>query len=193
MGFWKEWWGELGRRNRAPAWPVGAPVTTWSGARPTAPPLLIQGCQGTWRVEDPAPKPAVTTKLPSSMRGSGFCLCQLKCTHFYSYLNLASTGLNSPWSKRRNRSQGSCQKPQREVGIALGPCPGASIMAPRHRCPCLPALNSGLSKMLSARPCYHFCSGGHASTSKQVFGPLGKTDLWKSEFAQQINYSLFFC
>lgn len=116
MGFWKEWWGELGRRNRAPAWPVGAPVTTWSGARPTASPLLIQGCQGTWRVEDPAPKPAVTTKLPSSMRGSGFCLCQLKCTHFYSYLNLASTGLNSPWSKRRNRSQGSCQKPRNSPG-----------------------------------------------------------------------------
>lgn len=28
---------------------------------------------------------------------------------------------------------------------------------------------------------------GHASTSKQVFASLSKTDLWKSEFAEQLN------
>ena len=67
-------------------------------------------CQGTSGVEDPAPEPTVTTKLPSSMRASGLCLCQLKYTHFNRYLDLASTGLNSPWRKGSDRSQGTCQK-----------------------------------------------------------------------------------
>lgn len=31
----------------------------------------------------------------------------------------------------------------------------------------------------------------HSSTSKQVFARLGKPDLWKSEFAKQLNY--LFC
>ncbi|XP_057572093.1 pyridoxine-5'-phosphate oxidase isoform X1 [Hippopotamus amphibius kiboko] len=100
----------------------------------------------------------------------------------YWYLNLASTLLGV---KGATDHKELVRKPPREVGLALGPCLGASTVAPRHWCPCLLALNSGLSKMLFA--CYPFCPGGHAHTSEQVFGPLGKPDLWKSEFAEQIN------
>lgn len=82
--------------------PVGDPVTTRSRARPMTPPPSTWSCQGTWGMKDPATEPIATTRLPRSMRESGFCLCQSKYTCFNGYFKLASAG--------RDRSQGTCQK-----------------------------------------------------------------------------------